>query len=77
MNVIHTDIVEIWNMRDRAKVSSSRLSTVLAAHKYQYLSSAGFKETMSHIVKDLAGPVSSIPSRCVCYIQDREDTPTK
>lgn len=32
---------------------------------------------MSHIVKDLAGSVDSVPSRCVCYIQDKEETPTK
>ena len=31
---------------------------------------------MSHIVKDLAGSVSGMPSRCVCYLQDKE-MPTK
>ena len=34
VNVIHTDIVEIWNLEDRAKVSSSCLSTVLTTHRY-------------------------------------------
>jgi len=32
---------------------------------------------MTHIVEDLAGPASSVASRCVCYIQDREEIPTK
>jgi len=46
VNVIHTDIVELWNLKDRAK----------------HLSSTVFKESLSHIVNDLAGPVSSVPS---------------
>jgi len=46
VNVIHTDIVEIWNLNDKGK----------------YLSSIKFKERMSHIVEDLddsAGGASS------------------
>jgi len=44
VNVIHTDIIEIWNLKDRANS----------------LSSTAFKERMSHIVKDLAGLVDSM-----------------
>jgi len=48
VSIIHTDIVEVWNLNDKSK----------------YLSSTEFKEKMSHIVKDLAdstGGVSSSP----------------
>ncbi|KAF8262935.1 hypothetical protein EI94DRAFT_1742200 [Lactarius quietus] len=38
VNIIHEDLVEIWNLNDRAK----------------YLSSNEFKARMSHLVKDLA-----------------------
>ncbi|KAH8994220.1 hypothetical protein EDB92DRAFT_1944104 [Lactarius akahatsu] len=44
--VIHLDLVEIWNLRDRAK----------------YLSDDGFMAKMSHLVKDLEGPASSMIS---------------
>jgi len=40
VNVIHFDIIEIWNLYDRRK----------------YLSSDQFKISMSHVVKDLAVP---------------------
>ncbi|KAF8492151.1 hypothetical protein F5888DRAFT_1731217, partial [Russula emetica] len=40
VNVIHIDIVEIWNLHDKRK----------------YLSSNQFKINMSHVVKDLAVP---------------------
>jgi hypothetical protein len=40
VNIIHLDIVEIWNMNDRNK----------------YLSSDDFQGAMSHLVKDLARP---------------------
>ncbi|KAF8258134.1 hypothetical protein EI94DRAFT_1755521 [Lactarius quietus] len=39
VNVIHDDIVEIWNLNDKTR----------------YLSSQRFKVKMSHLVKDLAG----------------------
>ncbi|KAH9170100.1 hypothetical protein EDB89DRAFT_1980563 [Lactarius sanguifluus] len=48
MNVIHLDLVEIWNLSDRTK----------------YLSSDGFKAKMSHLVKDLEGPANMISGPC-------------
>ncbi|KAI9456396.1 hypothetical protein BJY52DRAFT_1381678 [Lactarius psammicola] len=39
VNIIHVDIIEIWNMNDKSR----------------YLSSDKFKAKMSHLVKDLAG----------------------
>ncbi|KAI9456385.1 hypothetical protein BJY52DRAFT_1381630 [Lactarius psammicola] len=39
VNIIHVDIVEVWNLNDRTR----------------YLSSDKFKAKMSHLVKDLAG----------------------
>jgi len=44
VNIIHDDLVEIWNLNDRAK----------------YLSSDGFKARMSHLVKDLAGSAGTV-----------------
>jgi hypothetical protein len=35
--------------------------------KIQYLSGSQFKARMSHVVKDLAGSVGSVPAKCVCY----------
>ncbi|KAH9051692.1 hypothetical protein EDB87DRAFT_1693951 [Lactarius vividus] len=43
VNVIHLDLIEIWNLRDKAK----------------YLSDDGFKAKMSHLVKDLEGSMIS------------------
>ncbi|KAN0133589.1 hypothetical protein V8E53_008577 [Lactarius tabidus] len=40
VDIIHMDLVEIWNLNDRT----------------QYLSSDGFKAQMSHLVKDLVVP---------------------
>jgi len=45
VNIIHVDIVEIWNLYDRNR----------------YLSSNQFKINMSHVVKDLAVPTGSAP----------------
>jgi len=70
VNVIHTDIIEIWNLKDRAKVSFSGLLLLLLLlvdHREQSLSSTAFKEMMSHIVKDLAGSVAGTETRCVCF----------
>jgi len=39
VNIIHVDLVEIWNLND----------------KTEYLSSDGFKAKMSHLVRDLGG----------------------
>jgi len=46
VNIIHVDIVEIWNLFDR----------------HRYLSSNQFKINMSHIVKDLAIPAGGATS---------------
>jgi len=46
VDVIHTDIVEIWNLNDREN----------------YLSGRTFKDKMSHIVEELAGSLSGAPS---------------
>jgi hypothetical protein len=43
VNVIHIDIVEIWNLNDKNK----------------YLLSDKFKANMSHLVKDLAGSANT------------------
>ncbi|KAH9998788.1 hypothetical protein BJV77DRAFT_1064755 [Russula vinacea] len=45
VNIIHVDIVEIWNLYDRNR----------------YLLSNQFKINMSHVVKDLAVPTGSAP----------------
>ncbi|KAH9074318.1 hypothetical protein EDB83DRAFT_2516087 [Lactarius deliciosus] len=51
VNIIHVDVVEIWNMNDKTR----------------YLSSEKFKARMSHLVKDLAvatnGTSGSDPTR--------------
>ena len=46
---------------------------LLVDHKEQSLSSTAFKETMSHIVKDLAGSSASMPTRYVCSKHNLED----
>ncbi|KAI9456381.1 hypothetical protein BJY52DRAFT_1417161 [Lactarius psammicola] len=43
VNIIHVDIVEIWNLNDKTR----------------YLSSDRFKAKMSHLVKDLAGSANA------------------
>jgi len=45
VNVIHIDIIKIWNLYDRRR----------------YLSSNQFKMNMSHVVKDLAMPAGGAP----------------
>ena len=47
---------------------------LLVDHKEQSLSSTAFKETMSHIVKDLVGSSASMPTRCVSYTNNLEDS---
>ncbi|KAH9018536.1 hypothetical protein EDB85DRAFT_1897124 [Lactarius pseudohatsudake] len=49
VNIIHLDIVEIWNMNDQNRVGFSSV----------YLSSDEFKAKMSHLVKDLAGSANA------------------
>ena len=68
VNVIHTDIVEIWNLNDKTRVRSLRVSAGnWLFTKIQYLSGSEFKARMSHVVKDLAGSAGGVPVRCVCY----------
>ncbi|KAI0245737.1 hypothetical protein BJV78DRAFT_262384 [Lactifluus subvellereus] len=50
IDIIHTDIVDVWNLRDQNK----------------YLSSREFKAQMSHLVKDLAVPHASASPRWCC-----------
>jgi len=55
VNVIHTDIIEIWNLYD----------------PLNWLSHTVFKEMMSHIVKDLAGSNRSVsPSNFAAWVRD-------
>ena len=79
VNVIHTDIVEIWNLKDRNKVSSlPSFLLVSFTHRDQHLSEPRFKENMSHVVQDLAGSAASVPSRCVYstqIIKDESNSP--
>ncbi|KAI0275763.1 hypothetical protein BGY98DRAFT_39102 [Russula aff. rugulosa BPL654] len=46
VNIIHVDIIEIWNMYDR----------------HRYLSSNQFKINMSHVIKDLGTPAGGTSS---------------
>ena len=54
MDVIHEDIINVWNFEDTGKVSHTFLSPVLLAKGIQYLSSRDFKARMTHLVGDLA-----------------------
>jgi len=63
LNVIHEDIVEIWNLNDRTRVSSPFSQLFLPSHKDQYLSSTEFKKKMSYNVMDLVASLSGAPSR--------------
>jgi hypothetical protein len=62
VNIIHVDIVEIWNLYDKNRVSYPHLPC-LTAKRNQYLSNNQFKVNMSHVVKDLAVPAGSAPPR--------------
>ncbi|KAI0246090.1 hypothetical protein BJV78DRAFT_1158147 [Lactifluus subvellereus] len=59
--VIRSDIVDVWNLRDHTK----------------YLSSGEFKAQMSHLVKDLAEPLAGAPpsSNLDGIIEARSATP--
>jgi hypothetical protein len=63
MDVIHIDIVEIWNLYDKNRVSSCQMPCCLIAQQNQYLSSNQFKIYMSHVVKDLAVPAGGASPR--------------
>ena len=57
VNVLHVDIVEIWNLNAGDNVSYLRFPCFLfylPSHGHQYLLSTSFKMKMSHVVKDLA-----------------------
>ena len=61
MTIIHDDIVEIWNLKDKTRVCFPHWSVVLAADGNQFLSSDRFKKKMSHLVKDLAVSAKGTP----------------
>jgi hypothetical protein len=69
VNIIHIDIVKIWNLNDRDNVSYPQLPCYfyLPSHGDQYLSSTSFKIKMSHVAKDLAETASGVPMRCVIF----------
>lgn len=54
MDVIHEDIINVWNFEDTEKVGHLFLSSVLFAKGNQYLLSRDFKARMTHIVADMA-----------------------
>jgi hypothetical protein len=57
LDVIHTDIISVWNIRDQHKVRPVYYATlVIAEILLQYLASAEFKSTMSKLVEDLVPP---------------------
>jgi len=66
MNVLHVDIVEIWNLNDEDNVSYLQFPCgfYLSSHGHQYLSSTSFKIKMSHVVKDLAEMPGGVQKRC-------------
>jgi hypothetical protein len=55
LNVIHEDIINVWNFDDSERVCDYFLSSVLFAEGNQYLLSRDFTARMSHLVGDLAG----------------------
>ena len=63
VNIIHVDIVEIWNLYDKSRVSSPQLPCYSPAQRHQYLSSNQFKINMSYVVKDLAAQVGGASPR--------------
>ena len=54
VNVIHEDIISVWNFDDRESVSHFFISSVLFAEKTQYLLDGKFKATMTGLVRDMA-----------------------
>ena len=63
VNIIHVDIVEIWNLYDRDRVGSPQWLAVITAQRNQYLSSNEFKINMSHVIKDPVVPAGSTSSK--------------
>jgi hypothetical protein len=64
LDIIHTDIVDVWNLRDPDMVCLLFLRLYFFAEgDCQYLSSVGFKAQIYHLVEDLAEPLTSASSR--------------
>ena len=55
MNVIHEDIISVWNFDDRERVSLSFVSSVPFAEGNQYLLGREFRSMMTNLVGDMAG----------------------
>lgn len=60
VNVIHDDLVEIWNLNDKARVGFPSICCAGCLWELQYLSSDRFKAKMSYLVKDLVGSDSLV-----------------
>lgn len=57
VDVVHTDIVEVWSLDDRDKVCLSlHLVIVVLLSKTKYLLGREFRDKMSALVQDLAEP---------------------
>lgn len=55
VNVIHEDIISVWNFDDRERVSLSFVSSVPFAEGNQYLLGREFRSMMTNLVGDMAG----------------------
>lgn len=55
VNVIHEDIISVWNFDDRDSVGHSFMSSVLYAEGNQYLLSGEFRSMMTNLVGDMTG----------------------
>ena len=54
VNVIHEDIISVWNFDDRENVSHFFINSVLFAEETQYLVGREFTATMTGLVRDMA-----------------------
>jgi hypothetical protein len=61
MDVIHADIIDVWNLRDREQVGRY-LYPVLIAKEDQHLSSETFKAGIYHLIEDLTRASTSVPT---------------
>jgi hypothetical protein len=59
VNVIHEDIISVWNLDDRESVSHFFISSVLSAEETQYLLGGEFTATMTGLVRNMAPPDAS------------------
>ena len=55
VNVIHEDIINVWNFDDRERVSRSFISSVSFTEGNQYLLGGEFRSMMTNLVGDMAG----------------------